>query len=247
MRYDISSQTIPTQISNHGTDPMPPPTPVVRYETSTETVPTPTSTIGTNEPENALSLENEARGALTYENRESANQIVPMETNHQIVRSRRPQRVQRDWVLNPAIYDMIRRPLRMRHNIPRHVPYNIYLPLPDEDEPMQAVVPYRGVVDTNTDVTQYGYEDYNKINMYKCTYCDEVFHSKRAFNSHNCKPTVYACVVCGKNLPTRAALNQHLRAMHETLKTRKHGRDDEDDDDDYYRSMKHKKGRSKFT
>ena len=216
-----------------------------RYEQSNETVPTPTSTIGTNvDAENAPSLENEARGALTYENRESANQIVPMETNHQIVRSRRPQR---NWGLNPPIYDMIRRPLRMRYNIPQPVPYSNYLALPDEDEPMRAVVPYRSVVDSNTDVTPNRYEDYNMINMNRCTYCEEVFHSKRALNSHYCKPIVYACVVCGKNLPTKSALNQHLRAMHETLKQRKHARDDEDDDGEYHRSMKYKKGWSKFT
>ena len=245
VRYDQSTETIPIPSSSIGTDPIPPPTPVLRYDQSTETVATPTSTIGTNhDTENTLSLENEARGALTYGNRESANQIVPMETNHQIVRSRRPQR---NWVLNPPIYDMIRRPLRMRHTISQPVPYSNYLTLPDEDEPMHAIVPYRGVVDTNTDVTPYGYEDYNKINMIKCAYCDEVFHSKRAFNSHNCRPTVYACIVCGKNNPTRGALNQHMRAMHETIKQRKHGRNDDDEDDEYHRSMKYKKGWSKFT
>ena len=218
--------------------------PSVRYDTSTETTPLSTNNISTQTESGIRNSTSTQTAALPSNTPTIAYNSLPALTQQDnplqpIVRSRRPQR---DWILNPSIQDMIRRPSRLRMNTPHPLPYNNYLAL--EDEPMHAVVPYRGVVDTNTSPVPYGnYTNYS--NIVQCVVCEEEFHSQRAFNTHNCRPTVYACNLCGKNNPTRSALNQHLRTMHETLKQRKHGRDD--DDDEGYRSMKHKRGGSKFT
>ena len=51
----------------------------------------------------------------------------------------------------------------------------------------------------------------------RCEECEEMFDSEKAYEAHNCKPSVYGCAICGKNLPTRSAHDQHKRTMHNKI------------------------------
>ena len=51
----------------------------------------------------------------------------------------------------------------------------------------------------------------------QCEECEETFDSVKAYEAHNCKPSVYGCGICGKNLLTRSAHDQHKRTMHNKI------------------------------
>ena len=57
-------------------------------------------------------------------------------------------------------------------------------------------------------------------NVLKCNICETIFLSTNALKLHrqSCKPTVYACSICGKNWPLISGLKRHMKSMHEDKK-----------------------------
>ena len=113
-------------------------------------------------------------------------------------------RAQRHWRLNAPLGDLISMSNRYRN-------YNTYAYLDGNTQPTNAnhsIVPYRR------------YDQEVGGNLPKCAECGDIFRSARALETHrySCKPSVFACSLCGKNLPTRNAWQSHVRNMHQTSK-----------------------------
>ena len=108
-------------------------------------------------------------------------------------------RPEREWRLNP-IYNLIKRPM------------NRYANYVEAEDVHPRSISYDG------NPHSISYQDYNNYDQIECPDCEEVFHSNKALRRHipTCKPTLYACNVCGKNLQSRNSLSTHVRAMHQT-------------------------------
>ena len=117
--------------------------------------------------------------------------------------------------MNTPIYSLIRKP-----NL--YTNYEEYIDsvnTENDDIPKNAIaydIP-NALTYENTVVP---YNDYTTYNDVTCSICDEVFQSSAALKRHqsSCKPYIYACNVCGKNVLTKNSLTRHVRAMHQTRK-----------------------------
>ena len=84
--------------------------------------------------------------------------------------------------------------------------------------------PYANKQEAKENFTIVPYQRYDQektaSNTHKCLECEDVFRSVKALETHRltCKPSVFACSLCGKNLPTRNAWQSHVRNMHQTRK-----------------------------
>ena len=133
--------------------------------------------------------------------------VNPMELT-QVSKEIKPyksSRPERNWRLNIPINELI----SMRN---RYFNYNDYVePKVNKQEAKEnfTIVPYQ----------RYDQEK-AASNVYKCLECEDVFRSVKALETHRltCKPSVFACALCGKNLPTRNAWQSHVRNMHQTRK-----------------------------
>ena len=111
----------------------------------------------------------------------------------------------RNWRLNTPLNELI----SMRN---QYFNYNDYLePYANKQEAKEnfTIVPYQRYDQEKT-----------ASNTHKCLECEDVFRSVKALETHRltCKPSVFACSLCGKNLPTRNAWQSHVRNMHQTRK-----------------------------
>ena len=162
----------------------------------------------------------------------SSNSVISYDNRHSLYSDRDMApihvRPERQWRLNAPIYSLIRRPSNLYRN------YNTYMHqgslTHETNHDDEEVLTHENDI-TNALTYEYGvpkaitYENtivpYHDYNYYTddatCTQCDEVFHSTNALKRHqpSCKPSVYACNVCGKNLLTRNSLTRHIRAMHQ--------------------------------
>ena len=114
-------------------------------------------------------------------------------------------RPERNWRLNTPLNELI----SMRN---QYFNYNDYLePYANKQEAKEnfTIVPYQRYDQEKT-----------ASNTHKCLECEDVFRSVKALETHRltCKPSVFACSLCGKNLPTRNAWQSHVRNMHQTRK-----------------------------
>ena len=114
-------------------------------------------------------------------------------------------RPERNWRLNTPLNELI----SMRN---QYFNYNDYLePHANKQEAKEnfTIVPYQRYDQEKT-----------ASNTHKCLECEDVFRSVKALETHRltCKPSVFACSLCGKNLPTRNAWQSHVRNMHQTRK-----------------------------
>ena len=154
-----------------------------------------------------------------YKMRDILNQSTPQAVrynpNHSyydaryVLRKNDYSRPDREMRLNIPIYDLIRKP--------RYANYS------NDDDDDSDVIDLDGTVDmkaidddNSSSITTYqNYED-----GYPCDFCEETFLTVKALNRHksNCKPTVYACTICGRNFLSRNHLSNHVRAMHHTRK-----------------------------
>ena len=154
-----------------------------------------------------------------YKMRDILNQSTPRAVrynpNHSyydaryVLRKNDYSRPDREMRLNIPIYDLIRKP--------RYANYS------NDDDDDSDVIDLDGTVDmkaidddNSSSITTYqNYED-----GYPCDFCEETFLTVKALNRHksNCKPTVYACTICGRNFLSRNRLSNHVRAMHHTRK-----------------------------
>ena len=124
-----------------------------------------------------------------------------------VLRKNDYSRPDREMRLNIPIYDLIRKP--------RYANYSN-----DDDSnviDLDGTIDMKAIDDDNSSsITTYqNYED-----GYPCDSCEETFQTVKALNRHkpNCKPTMYACSICGKNFLSRNGLSNHVRAMHRTRK-----------------------------
>ena len=149
-----------------------------------------------------------AAQGVSYDNRHSLYSKRGMFPNH--------ERPERQWKLNAPIYTLIKKHEKRYKNYseydtPNALTYDNDIPnaltydTPNASTYENALVPY---------------QDYSTYNDVTCTLCQETFHSKIALKKHqaSCKPSVYACNVCGKNFPMRHILTRHVRAMHQNRK-----------------------------
>ena len=98
------------------------------------------------------------------------------------------------------------------------VPYHDHESLTHDDRGGESALTYDVPKAITYENTMVPYHDYNHYtDDVTCVQCEEVFHSTNALKRHqpSCKPSVYACNVCGKNLLTRNSLTRHIRAMHQ--------------------------------
>ena len=98
------------------------------------------------------------------------------------------------------------------------VPYHDHESLTHDDRGGESALTYNVPKAITYENTMVPYHDYNHYtDDVTCVQCEEVFHSTNALKRHqpSCKPSVYACNVCGKNLLTRNSLTRHIRAMHQ--------------------------------
>ena len=156
---------------------------------------------------------------VSYDNRHSLYNKRGMLPNH--------ERPERQWKLNPPIYTLIKKPENRYKNYSEYDISNTstYDDIPnaltyDNDIP-HALTYDNDIHNASTyENVLVPYQDYSAHNDGTCTYCQETFHSKNALKRHqaSCKPSVYACNVCGKNLLTRLSLTRHVRAMHQNRK-----------------------------
>ena len=158
----------------------------------------------------------------------SNQEVVPMETNQRPYESTRPERPLR---LNQSLYDMIQRPLHLTHNR-RYRDYRQYalqgpqlLALEGPEPQNYPIVPYRRYNEfsesNRCQRCQRTFDSRELLQNHRCTQCsecEEIFHSHAALQEHskNCKPSVYACAICGKNNPSKSAWRSHVKAMHQT-------------------------------
>ena len=142
---------------------------------------------------------------VSYDNRHSLNSYRDMTPNH--------TRPERQWRLDAPIYSLIRRPLYRNYNT-----YMDHESLTHDDSGGESALTYNVPNAITYENTMVPYHDYNHYtDDVTCVQCEEVFHSTNALKRHqpSCKPSVYACNVCGKNLLTRNSLTRHIRAMHQ--------------------------------
>ena len=142
---------------------------------------------------------------VSYDNRHSLYSYRDMTPNH--------TRPERQWRLDAPIYSLIRRPLYRNYNT-----YMDHESLTHDDRGGESALTYNVPKAITYENTMVPYHDYNHYtDDVTCVQCEEVFHSTNALKRHqpSCKPSVYACNVCGKNLLTRNSLTRHIRAMHQ--------------------------------
>ena len=157
-------------------------------------------TISTN-----TSTEMVSNNDVSYDNRHSLYSYRDMTPNH--------TRPERQWRLDAPIYSLIRRPLYRNYNT-----YMDHESLTHDDRGGESALTYDVPKAITYENTMVPYHDYNHYtDDVTCVQCEEVFHSTNALKRHqpSCKPSVYACNVCGKNLLTRNSLTRHIRAMHQ--------------------------------
>ena len=142
---------------------------------------------------------------VSYDKRHSLYSYRDMTPNH--------TRPERQWRLDAPIYSLIRRPLYRNYNT-----YMDHESLTHDDRGGESALTYNVPKAITYENTMVPYHDYNHYtDDVTCVQCEEVFHSTNALKRHqpSCKPSVYACNVCGKNLLTRNSLTRHIRAMHQ--------------------------------
>ena len=187
---NIGTDPISTQtMRNIGTDPT--------DHTSHRSVGTNTKEVDVGIPQNPIILRNERNlPRALQDNRE----VSPMEVNSTSrgITSYESTRPDRYWRLNVPLDELISRRNRYRN-------YNEY-----------------GNKASNVDYPIVPYQSYNEdtSNPHKCKDCGDIFRSTKALEAHihSCKPSVFACSLCGKNLPSRNAWQSHVRNMHQTRK-----------------------------
>ena len=169
---------------------------------------------------------------------DESDMLIPYDRIHSYhaardLRMKNYSRPEREWRLNEPIYNLIKRPSNMYRNYidyvdddsnPRALPYDDdsnprALQYDDDDSNPRALLHDNG--EDGADVNQFAvvpYRDYKSYVQSKCPDCEEVFFSIKALerHQHSCKPTLYACNVCGLNLTSRNHLTNHVRAMHQT-------------------------------
>ena len=192
---------------------------IITHNTGTGTPPGPiTSSIGTDpisgpsrrnigtDPELNLRNRSDAEESNSPAILQGGREETPMEITQtsKEIRPYESTRAQRHWRLNAPLGDLISMSNRYRN-------YNTYAYLDGNTQPTNAnhsIVPYRR------------YDQEVGGNLPKCAECGDIFRSARALETHrySCKPSVFACSLCGKNLPTRNAWQSHVRNMHQTRK-----------------------------
>ena len=124
-----------------------------------------------------------------------------------VLRKNDYSRPDREMRLNIPIYDLIRKPRYANYSNDNNSDVN----------DLDGTIDMKAIDDDNSSsITTYqNYED-----GYPCDSCEETFQTVKALNRHkpNCKPTMYACSICGKNFLSRNGLSNHVRAMHHTRK-----------------------------
>ena len=140
--------------------------------------------------------------ALQEDGWENPMELTQVSKEIKPYKSSRPER---NWRLNTPLNELI----NMRN---QYFNYNDYLePHANKQEAKEnfTIVPYQ----------RYDQEK-AASNTHKCLECEDVFRSVKALETHRltCKPSVFACSLCGKNLPTRNAWQSHVRNMHQTRK-----------------------------
>ena len=124
-----------------------------------------------------------------------------------VLRKNDYSRPDREMRLNIPIYDLIRKPR-----------YANYLNDDNSDvNDLDGTIDMKAIDDDNSSsITTYQ----NYENGFPCEFCEETFQTVKALNRHksNCKPTIYACPICGGNFSSRSGLSNHVRAMHHTRK-----------------------------
>ena len=189
MRNTGTDAILSQTMRNIGTDPI--------DHTSYRSVGTNTKEVDVGIPQNPIIPRNERNlPRALQDNRE----VTPMEVNSTSrgvtpYESTRPDRY---WRLNVPLNELISRRYRYRN-------YNEYSNQASNDD--YPIVPYQSY---NEDTP----------NPLKCKDCNDIFRSTKALEAHirSCKPTVFACSLCGKNLPSRNAWQSHVRNMHQTRK-----------------------------
>ena len=144
---------------------------------------------------------------------QSTPQAVRYNSNHSyydaryVLRKNDYSRPDREMRLNIPIYDLIRKPRYANYSNDNNSDVN----------DLDGTIDMKAIDDDNSSsITTYqNYED-----GYPCDFCEETFLTVKALNRHksNCKPTVYACTICGRNFLSRNRLSNHVRAMHHTRK-----------------------------
>ena len=140
--------------------------------------------------------------ALQEDGRMNPMEIIQVSKEIKPYKSSRPER---NWRLNTPLNELI----SMRN---QYFNYTDYVePNANKQEAKEnfTIVPYQ----------RYDQEK-APSNTHKCLECEDVFRSVKALETHRltCKPSVFACSLCGKNLPTRNAWQSHVRNMHQTRK-----------------------------
>jgi hypothetical protein len=170
------------------------------------------------------------------ERMDESDMVIPYDIVHsyhaaQDLRMKNYSRPERDWRLNEPIYNLIRRPANRYKNYIEYIDDNTEpksLLYENETEPKSLL--YENETEPrsllyedyeNDNAEQYAvvpYQEYINYNENKCFDCEEVFHSNKALRRHKttCKPTLYACNVCGINLSSRNLLTNHVKSMHQT-------------------------------
>ena len=170
------------------------------------------------------------------ERMDESDMVIPYDKVHsyhaaQDLRMKNYSRPERDWRLNEPIYNLIRRPANRYKNYIEYIDDNTEpksLLYENETEPKSLL--YENETEPrsllyedyeNDNAEQYAvvpYQEYINYNENKCFDCEEVFHSNKALRRHKttCKPTLYACNVCGINLSSRNLLTNHVKSMHQT-------------------------------
>ena len=152
-----------------------------------------------------------------YKMRDILNQSTPQAVrynpNHSyydaryVLRKNDYSRPDREMRLNIPIYDLIRKPRYANYSNDNNSDVN----------DLDGTIDMKAIDDDNSSsITTYQ----NYENGFPCEFCEETFQTVKALNRHksNCKPTVYACTICGRNFLSRNHLSNHVRAMHHTRK-----------------------------
>ena len=175
---------------------------------------------------------------------DESDMLIPYDRVHsyhaaQDLRMKNYSRPEREWRLNEPIYNLIIRPANRYKNYIEYIEDNTEprsLLYENETEPRSLLYENetdprsllhenetdpRSLLYEDDDAEQYAvvpYQEYTNYNEIKCFDCEEVFHSNKALRRHRttCKPTLYACNVCGINLSSRNLLTNHVKAMQQT-------------------------------